>query len=77
MLPQVIRTSAGLHSGSKLRVTLDPGGTISVRPIRGKLEAFIYSLGGVAATNPVEVEAAILEAVERMRETDKDRDPGT
>ena len=77
MLPQAIRTAAGLHSGPKPRVTLDPGGTSSVRPIRGKLEAFFHSLDGVAAINPVEVDAAIPEAVERMRETDKDRDPGT
>jgi len=66
VLPRSTRTSAGLHSGSKLTVTLEPDGTITVRPVRGKLDAFFHSLDGVAAAGPLDVDAAIMESVEGL-----------
>lgn len=66
VLPRSIRTSAGLHSGSTLSVTLEPDGTITVRPVRGKLEAFFHSLDGVATAGPLDDDAAILESVEGL-----------
>ena len=73
VLPQAIRTAASLRPGSTVSVTLEPDGTISVHPIRGKLEAFFHSLDGVAATGPVDVDAAILEAVEGMDDAARQR----
>jgi AbrB family looped-hinge helix DNA binding protein len=66
VLPRSIRTSAGLHPGSTLTVTLEPDGTITVRPVRGKLEAFFHSLDGVAFAGPLDVDASVLEAVESL-----------
>lgn len=66
VLPRAIRTKAGLHSGSNLTITLEPDGTISIRPVRGKLDAFFHSLDGIAAAGPIEVDAAILESVESL-----------
>jgi AbrB family looped-hinge helix DNA binding protein len=66
VLPRFIRTSAGLHSGSTLTVTLEPDGTITVRPVRGKLDAFLHSLDGIAAAGPVDVDQAILDTVEGL-----------
>jgi AbrB family looped-hinge helix DNA binding protein len=65
-LPQPIRTAAGLHSGSTLTVTLEPDGTITVRPVRGKLEAFFHSLDGVASAGSSDVDAAILAAIQTL-----------
>lgn len=73
VLPRSIRTSAGLHSGSTLTVTLEPDGTITVRPVRGKLDAFFHSLDGVALTGPIDVDAAILEAVEGLDNASRQR----
>jgi len=73
VLPRSIRTSAGLHAGSTLTVTLEPDGTITVRPVRGKLDAFFHSLAGVAATGAIDVDAAILEAVEGLDSASRQR----
>jgi AbrB family looped-hinge helix DNA binding protein len=66
VLPRSIRTAAGLHPGSTLSVELAPDGTITVRPVRGHLEAFFRSLEGTASSGPAEVDAAILESVEGL-----------
>ena len=66
VLPRSIRTSAGLHSGSTLSITLEPDGTITIRPIRGKLDAFFHSLDGVASAGPLDDDAAIMESVEAL-----------
>ena len=73
VLPRSIRTAAGLHSGSTLTVTLAADGTITVRPVRGQLEAFFHSLDGVASAGPLDVEAAILEAVEGLDHATRQR----
>jgi AbrB family looped-hinge helix DNA binding protein len=66
VLPRSIRTSAGLHAGSTLSVTLEIDGTIAIRPVRGKLEDFFHALGGVKATGPVDVDEAILDTVKEL-----------
>ena len=66
VLPRSIRPSAGLHSGSTLSITLEPDGTITIRPIRGKLDAFFHSLDGVASAGPLDDDAAIMESVEAL-----------
>ena len=66
VLPRSIRTAAGLHPGSTLTVTLGADGTITVRPVRGKLEAFFNSLDGVAYAGPIDVDAAILDSVKGL-----------
>ena len=66
VLPRSIRASAGLHAGSALSVTLEPDGTIAIRPIRGKLDSFFHALDGVAATGPAQVDEAILDAVKDL-----------
>jgi len=66
VLPRSIRTAAGLHAGSTLTVTLEVDGTITARPVRGKLEAFFQALDGAACPGPVDVDAAILESVESL-----------
>lgn len=63
VLPRSIRTRAGLHPGSPLQVTLEPDGTISVRPIRGRIEAFFHALDDAPAPAALEVDAAILDSV--------------
>lgn len=73
VLPRSIRTSAGLHAGSTLTVTLEPDGTITVRPVRGKLDAFFHALDGVAAAGPLDVDAAILEAVAGLDHASRQR----
>ena len=73
VLPRSIRTSAGLHPGSTLTVTLEPDGTITVRPVRGDLNAFFQSLDGVAAAGPLDVDAAILESVEGLDDAARQR----
>ena len=73
VLPRSIRTRAGLHSGSTLTVTLEPDGTITIRPVRGKLDAFFHSLDGVAAAGPLDVDAAILESVEGLDNATRQR----
>jgi|GEM_PF-1691718 AbrB family looped-hinge helix DNA binding protein len=66
VLPRSIRAAAGLHSGSTLTVTLEADGTITARPIRGKLDAFFHALEGIDAAGPLDVDAAILETVEGL-----------
>jgi len=73
VLPRSIRTSAGLHSGATLAVTLEPDGTITIRPVRGKLDAFFGSLDGVAGAGPLDVDAAILESVEGLDHASRQR----
>ena len=73
VLPRAIRTAAGLHSGSTLTVTLEPDGTITARPVRGKLEAFFHALDGAAAAEPLGVDAAILETVEDLDHATRQR----
>ena len=73
VLPRSIRTSAGLHSGSTLTVTLEPDGTITVRPVRGKLDAFFHSLDGVATAGLLDVDAAILASVEGLDNATRQR----
>jgi AbrB family looped-hinge helix DNA binding protein len=73
VLPRSIRTSAGLHPGSTLTVTLESDGTITVRPVRGKLDAFFHSLDGVASPGPLDVDAAILETVEGLDHASRQR----
>ena len=73
VLPRSIRTSAGLHSGSTLTVTLEADGTISIRPVRGKLDAFFNALAGVDSTGSLDVDAAILETVEGMDDATRQR----
>jgi AbrB family looped-hinge helix DNA binding protein len=73
VLPRSIRASAGLHAGSTLNVTLEPDGTITVRPVRGKLAAFFHSLEGVASAGPLDVDAAILESVEGLDHATRQR----
>jgi len=46
-----------------LFISLEPDGTITIRPIRGKLDAFFHSLEGVAGTGSLEDDAAIMESV--------------
>ena len=66
VLPRSIRTAAGLHSGSTLTVTLEADGTITARPVRGKLEAFFHALDGIPSAGPLAEDDAILEAVEDL-----------
>jgi AbrB family looped-hinge helix DNA binding protein len=73
VLPRSIRTAAGLHSGSTLTVTLEPDGTITARPVRGKLDSYFHALDGVAVAGPLEVDAAILEAVEGLDHATRQR----
>jgi AbrB family looped-hinge helix DNA binding protein len=63
VLPRAIRAAAGLHSGSTLTVTLEPDGTITARPVRGKLKAFFQAMDGLTSAGPLEVDAAIMESV--------------
>jgi AbrB family looped-hinge helix DNA binding protein len=72
VLPRSIRTSAGLHAGSTLIVALEPDGTITVRPVRGKLDAFFHALDGVAHA-PLGVDAAILESVDGLDHASRQR----
>ena len=73
VLPRSIRTAAGLHSGSTLTITLTADGTITVRPVRGQLEAFFHSLDRVAPAGPLDVDAAILESVEGLDHATRQR----
>ncbi|MGA2079302.1 MAG: AbrB/MazE/SpoVT family DNA-binding domain-containing protein [Holophaga sp.] len=73
VLPRSIRASAGLHPGSNLKVTLEPDGTISIRPFRGTLEAFFHALDGVAACGPAAVDEAIMTAVKEMDDATRQR----
>jgi AbrB family looped-hinge helix DNA binding protein len=73
VLPRSIRTSAGLHAGSALTVTLEPDGTITVRPVRGRLEAFFQALDGVTAAGPLDVDAAILASVDGLDHATRQR----
>jgi hypothetical protein len=44
-------------------VTLEPDGTITARPVRGKLKAFFQAMDGLTSAGPLEVDAAIMESV--------------
>ena len=73
VLPRAIRDAAGLHSGSTLTVTLEADGTITVRPVRGKVSAFFHALDGLPAGGPADVDTAILEAVEDLDHATRQR----
>ena len=73
VLPRAIRNAAGLHSGSTLTVTLEADGTITARPVRGKLEAFFHALDGPTPASPLDVDAAILEAIEGLDDATRQR----
>ena len=73
VLPRAIRNAAGLHSGSTLTVTLEADGTITARPVRGKLDTFFQALEGPASSGPLEVDPAILEAVEGLDDATRQR----
>ncbi|MDR3672564.1 MAG: AbrB/MazE/SpoVT family DNA-binding domain-containing protein [Holophaga sp.] len=73
VLPRAIRTSAGLHPGSALAVTLESDGTITVRPVRGKLDAFFHSLDGVVPAGTSAIDAAIMESVEGLDDAARQR----
>jgi len=66
VLPRAIRTAAGLHCGSTLTVTLEADGSITARPVRGRLDSFFRSLDGVVPGEPLEVDAEILETVKGL-----------
>jgi AbrB family looped-hinge helix DNA binding protein len=73
VLPKAMRKAAGLHAGSTFTVTLEPDGTLTIRPIRGNLEPFFHSLDGFEPCGPFEVDAAIMEAVEGLDHASRKR----
>jgi AbrB family looped-hinge helix DNA binding protein len=68
VLPRVIRDSAGLHPGSELSISLEPDGSITIRPVKGRIEAFFHSLDSfsVPAPGDADIDAAIMEAVKDL-----------
>lgn len=66
VLPRSIRAKAGLHAGSPLQVILEPDGTISIRPVRGNVEAFFHALDGCSATGPADVDEGILQSIQEL-----------
>jgi len=73
VLPRSIRTAAGLHCGSTLSVTLEADGTITARPVRGKLQDFFHALDGMASTGSSDVDAAIMASVEELDHATRER----
>ena len=70
VLPKALRVAAGLHSGSTLALTLGADGSITARPVRGKLDDFFHALDQEGVQVPRDVDQAILEVVEGLdRET--------
>jgi AbrB family looped-hinge helix DNA binding protein len=73
VLPRAMRTRAGLHAGSPLRVTLGADGTLTIRPVRGQVDAFFHALDGCVPSGPADVDAAILESVTNLDHASRQR----
>jgi AbrB family looped-hinge helix DNA binding protein len=66
VLPRAIRTAAGLHAGSRFTITLEADGSLTIRPIRGNLDAFFQALEGVAEPVGGDLDAEIMAEVEGL-----------
>lgn len=73
VLPRIIRDSAGLHPGSELSLTLEPDGTITIRPVKGRIEAFFHALDGTPSLAPADIDSAIGEAVRDLDDATRQR----
>jgi AbrB family looped-hinge helix DNA binding protein len=73
VLPRSIRAKAGLHAGASLQVNLEPDGTISIRPVRGSVEAFFHALDGASAAGPAAVDEAILQSIQELDDASRHR----
>lgn len=66
VLPRALRKAAGLQAGSQLTLSLETDGSIKAKPLRRDLEAFFHALENVPPQAPVDLDAAIMEAVKEL-----------